>query len=57
MVTVIKKGTSIKEIKKRLDEIIRKKSRNNDVMKYAGKLKHLDIDPLKYQKNMRDEWQ
>jgi hypothetical protein len=57
MVTIIKKGTSIKEIKKRLDGVIRKKSRNNDIMKYAGKLKHLDIDPLKYQKNMRDEWQ
>jgi len=57
MVTIIKKGTSIKEIKKRLDGVIRKKSRNNDIMKYAGKLKHLAIDPLKYQKNIRDEWQ
>ena len=55
MVTIIKKGTPIKEIRKKIDEIIAKTSRQ-DLLKYAGKLK-TEIDPLEYQKQMRDEWQ
>jgi hypothetical protein len=55
MVTIIKKGTPIKEIRKKIDEIIAKASRRN-LLKYAGKLKS-DINPLEYQKQMRDEWQ
>ncbi len=54
MVTIIKKGTPKKEIKRRVDEAI-SKSPKKDIMKYAGKLK-TDIDPLEYQRQMRDEW-
>lgn len=54
MVTIIKKGTPKKEIKKRIDEAI-SKSPKRDIMKYAGKL-NTDIDPLEYQKQLRDEW-
>ena len=55
MVTVIKKGTPKEEIKKRIEEAI-SKAPKKDIMKYAGKLK-TDIDPLEYQKQMRDEWE
>ncbi len=55
MVTIIKKGTPKEEIKKRVNEIV-SKSPKRDIMKYAGKLK-TDIDPLEYQKQMRDEWE
>lgn len=55
MVTIIKKGTPKEEIKKRVDEAI-SKTPKKDIMKYAGKLK-TDIDPLEYQRRMRDEWE
>jgi hypothetical protein len=55
MVTIIKKGTPKEEIKKRVDEAI-SKSPKNDIRKYAGKLK-TDIDPLEYQRHIRDEWE
>lgn len=55
MVTIIKKGTPKEEIKKRVNEVI-SKSPKRDIMKYAGKLK-TDIDPLEYQRQMRDEWE
>jgi hypothetical protein len=48
MVTIIKKGTSRQEIKKRINKVIAKQS-NKGIMKYAGKLKS-NIDPLEYQK-------
>jgi hypothetical protein len=56
MVTVIKKGTSKEEIKKRINEAV-SKTPKKDIMKYAGKLKLTGIDPLEYQKKMRDEWE
>ncbi len=55
MVTVIKKGTPKEEIKKRINEVVSKTSKR-DIMKYAGKLK-TGIDPLEYQKQIRDEWE
>ena len=54
MVTIIKKGTPREEIKKRLTNAV-SKSRKRNIGKYAGKLK-LEIDPLEYQKKMRNEW-
>ena len=54
MVVVIKKGTPKEEIKKRMNEII-SRDRKKGIMKYAGKL-NLDIDPLKYQRSLRNEW-
>lgn len=55
MVTIIKKGTPRKEIKKKINNAVYK-SRSRDVKKYAGKLK-LDIDPIEYQRQMRNEWE
>ncbi len=54
MVTIIKKGTPRDEIKKRITNAV-SKSRKRDIKKYAGKLK-LEVDPLDYQKQMRNEW-
>ncbi len=54
MVTIIKKGTPKDEIKKRINKVVAK-SKKQDISKYAGKLK-IDIDPIEYQKKMRDEW-
>lgn len=55
MVTIIKKGTPKDEIKKRIDQVISKKT-TGDILQYAGKLK-TDIDPMEYQKKMRSEWE
>lgn len=54
MVTVIKKGTIIREVKKKVDTIVFKSS-GKSIAEFAGKLK-TKIDPLIYQKQMRDEW-
>lgn len=54
MVTIIKKGTPRKEIKKRINDVV-SKSHSRNIKKYAGKLK-LDIDPLEYQRHIRNEW-
>ena len=54
MVTIIKKGTSIQSIKKKLSAIkVRKKG--FDASKYLGVLK-TSIDPLQYQTDLRNEW-
>ena len=55
MVTIIKKGTSKEEAKKLIDEAVAKAGKK-DLRKYAGILK-TDIDPLEYQKQIRDEWE
>lgn len=51
MTTVIKKGTSKEEIKKRLNTVISEFPKK-DIMKYAG-----TIDPMKCQIEMRNEWE
>ncbi|HEX8546748.1 MAG TPA: hypothetical protein VF691_07270 [Cytophagaceae bacterium] len=55
MVTIIKKGTPKQEAKKLIDEAVAKAGRK-DLRKYAGVLK-TDIDPLEYQKKIRNEWE
>ncbi len=55
MVTIIKKGTSKDDIKKKIKEAFDKKP-VSDILRYAGTLK-TKIDPLEYQKQMRDEWE
>ncbi|WP_017731473.1 hypothetical protein [Nafulsella turpanensis] len=55
MITIIKKGTPKEEIKRRVNEVV-SKTPKKDIMKFAGKLK-TDIDPLEYQRQMRDEWE
>jgi len=54
MATVIKKGSSKSEILKSIRKAIGKRP-NKGLMKLAGSLK-VDIDPLEYQKKLRDEW-
>ena len=55
MVTVIKKGTPIDKMKKLLNEAFSKTPKKN-IRKYAGILQ-TDINPLEYQKQMRNEWE
>jgi hypothetical protein len=55
MVTIIKKGTTKDEIKKRINKVVFK-NHKKDIKKYAGILK-TNIDPLAYQKQIRDEWE
>ncbi len=55
MTTVIKKGTQKKEAKKLVDEAVAKAGKK-DLRKFAGVLK-TDIDPLEYQKQVRNEWE
>ena len=55
MITIIKKGASIEEMRKLLNKAFSKVPQKN-VRKYAGALK-TDIDPLEYQKQMRNEWE
>lgn len=55
MTTVIKKGTPKKEAKKLIDEAVAKAGKK-DLRRYAGILK-TDIDPLEYQKQIRNEWE
>jgi len=55
MVTIIKKGTPKAEIKRRINEVVNKNPKKRNIMKYAGKL-NLNIDPMEYQRDMRNEW-
>jgi hypothetical protein len=54
MATVIKKGSTKSEIVKSIRKATGKRP-NKELMKLAGTLK-ADIDPLEYQKKLRDEW-
>lgn len=55
MVTIIKKGTPKEEAKKFVDEAVAKAGKK-DLRKFAGFLK-TEIDPMEYQKQLRDEWE
>jgi len=54
MATVIKKGASKSEIVKSIRKAAGKRPQKG-LLKLAGSLK-ADIDPLGYQKKLRDEW-
>ena len=56
MVTIIKKGTPKGVAKKIIDEAVFKASENKSLKKYAGVLK-TEIDPIEFQKKIRDEWE
>ena len=55
MVTIIKKGTPKNELKKLIDEAVSKTPLKVDLKKYVGVLK-TDINPLDYQRQIRNEW-
>ena len=54
MVTIIKKGTPKAKMKKIFKEAC-SNTPKKDIRKYAGVLQN-DIDPVKYQKKVRNEW-
>ncbi len=56
MVTIIKKGKPIREIIQKLNELVSKKNRGLKSSKYSGKIKS-KIDPIDYQKGLRNEWE
>ncbi len=55
MVTTTKKRTLKEENKKQIDDAIFKMHKK-DKMKFVGKM-NTNIDPLEYQKQLRDEWE
>jgi hypothetical protein len=55
MVTLIKKGTSIKEKLKQIEEVAKRKLKGLNASKYSGVLKN-KIDPIQYQQESRNEW-
>jgi hypothetical protein len=54
MATIIKKGSSKSEIVESIRKAAGKRP-DKGLLKLAGSLK-VDIDPLEYQKKLRDEW-
>jgi len=56
MVTVLRKGKPISELRKKIEQLKSLKSKGFKSSKYSGILKR-KIDPLKVQKELRDEWQ
>ena len=54
MVTVIKKGSSAKSVKQKIEKHINSKKKF-DLKKYCGVIS-LKKDPLELQKEWRDEW-
>ncbi|KAF0139236.1 MAG: hypothetical protein FD143_3574 [Ignavibacteria bacterium] len=56
MVTVIKKGMREKEINSLLIKHGNKKKKKIDLKKYCGIIQ-LKEDPIKLQKELRDEWE
>jgi len=56
MVTVLRKGKPISELRKKIEQLKSLKSKGFKSSKYSGILKR-EIDPLKVQKKLRDEWQ
>jgi hypothetical protein len=46
----------MEELKKQLEKAISQKSKGIDTTKYSGVIK-TEIDPLEYQKKIRDEWE
>ncbi len=56
MVTVIKKGIPISEMMQKLNKLVSKENRGLQSKKYSGKIK-AQIDPLSYQKSLRNEWE
>jgi len=55
MTTLLKSGKPMEELKKLMNSTPSPQKKGVDTTKYAGAIK-TDIDPLEYQKMMRDEW-
>lgn len=55
MVTVLKKGTTVEKKMALLKSVSKGKSKGVNAYKYLGVLKK-KIDPLEFQKKLRDEW-
>ena len=55
MTTILKSGQPLEELLKKLEAASSSKKKGVDAKKYSGVLK-TEIDPLAYQKQMRDQW-
>ncbi|WP_456461785.1 hypothetical protein [Reichenbachiella sp.] len=55
MITVIKKGSPIKEQLEKLNEVVSKENKGISASKYSGILKG-KIDPIQYQSESRNDW-
>ena len=56
MTTILKSGLPIDVLKKQLENAFEKKNKGINTEKYSGAIKS-EIDPIEYQKKIRDEWQ
>ncbi len=52
----VKKSVSRSQVDSEIERIKANKSKFN-LRKYMGKVQFQHIDPLQYQRNMRDEWE
>lgn len=55
MTTILKKGMTNSEMNKAIQQIT-KQEKDKSIEKLAGKLK-ANIDPLEFQKRLRNEWE
>ncbi|NMM50772.1 hypothetical protein [Marinigracilibium pacificum] len=55
MITIIKKGTPLEDIRKAMKKATTK-PKSKGIIKFSGKLK-INQNPLDIQKKMRDEWE
>lgn len=55
MTTILKSGLPIGELKQQLDNLLKSKPKGIDTSKYCGVLK-TEIDPIEYQRRIRNEW-
>jgi hypothetical protein len=54
-IIIVKKGDNKVAIQKMLEKLD-KNEKGLDTKKYCGKI-HLDVDPIEYQKKIRNEWE
>jgi hypothetical protein len=54
MATIIKKGATKAEIVEKINSLKKERSKK-DLLKLSGSLK-LDVDPVVFQKKLRNEW-
>jgi hypothetical protein len=52
----VNKSVSRSQVDNEIERITAKKRKFN-LRKYAGKVRFLHVDPLQYQKKLRDEWE
>jgi hypothetical protein len=56
MLVIIKKGTPVKEILDKINNLLTSKKKGFNAEKYLGILKP-ERDPIKFQRELRNEWE